>query len=140
MAPFPNAVVFLASGGSDAIDTAGKLARRYWDVMGKPHKTLFVSREHSYHGMHAIGTSLVGHAGDAQRLRRRAVRPEVAQVPALDVEATARLFEQRRDEIAAFIGEPVIGAGGVIPPTGRLLARRSTSSAASTTSCSSPTR
>jgi adenosylmethionine-8-amino-7-oxononanoate aminotransferase len=40
-------------------------------------------------------------------------------VPALDVEATARLFEQRRDEIAAFVGEPVIGAGGVIPPTGR---------------------
>ena len=40
--------------------TAGKLARRYWDVVGKPNKTLLVSREHSYHGMHALGTSLVG--------------------------------------------------------------------------------
>ena len=60
IAPISNAVVYLASGGSDAIETAGKLARRYWDVMGKSHKTLFVSREHSYHGMHALGTSLVG--------------------------------------------------------------------------------
>ena len=117
MAPFPNAVVFLASGGSDAIDTAGKLARRYWDVMGKPHKTLFVSREHSYHGMHALGTSLVGMPAMRNGYGGEPFVPDVAQVPALDVDATARLFEQRRDEIAAFIGEPVIGAGGVIPPT-----------------------
>jgi len=38
-------------------------------------------------------------------------------VPALDVDAVARVFDQRRDEVAAFVGEPVIGAGGVIPPT-----------------------
>jgi putrescine---pyruvate transaminase len=117
MAPFPNAVVFLASGGSDAVDTAGKLARRYWDVMGKPHKTLFVSREHSYHGMHALGTSLVGMPAMRNGYGGEPFVPDVAQVPALDIDATARLFEQRRDEIAAFIGEPVIGAGGVIPPT-----------------------
>jgi putrescine aminotransferase len=55
-APIPNAAVYLGSGGSDAIDTAGKIARRYWDVVGKPNKTLLVSREHSYHGMHALGT------------------------------------------------------------------------------------
>jgi putrescine aminotransferase len=42
---------------------------------------------------------------------------EVVHVPALDIDAVARLFEQRRDEIAMFVGEPVIGAGGVIPPT-----------------------
>jgi adenosylmethionine-8-amino-7-oxononanoate aminotransferase len=42
---------------------------------------------------------------------------EVVRVPAMDVDAVARLFEQRRDEIALFVGEPVIGAGGVIPPT-----------------------
>jgi adenosylmethionine-8-amino-7-oxononanoate aminotransferase len=41
----------------------------------------------------------------------------VAQVPALDVDAVAHLFEERGSEIAAFVGEPVIGAGGVIPPT-----------------------
>jgi adenosylmethionine-8-amino-7-oxononanoate aminotransferase len=117
LAPFPDAVVFLASGGSDAIDTATKLARRYWDVVGKPHKTLLVSREHSYHGMHAMGTSLGGIPALRNGYGGEPFIAEVVHVPALDVEATARVFEQRRDEIAAFVGEPVIGAGGVIPPT-----------------------
>jgi putrescine---pyruvate transaminase len=117
LAPFPEAVVFLASGGSDAIDTATKLARRYWDVVGKPHKTLLVSREHSYHGMHAMGTSLGGIPALRNGYGGEPFIAEVVHVPALDVEATARVFEQRRDEIAAFVGEPVIGAGGVIPPT-----------------------
>jgi putrescine aminotransferase len=117
LAPFPDAVVFLGSGGSDAIDTATKLARRYWDVVGKPHKTLLVSREHSYHGMHAMGTSLGGIPALRNGYGGEPFIAEVVHVPALDVEATARLFEQRRDEIAAFVGEPVIGAGGVIPPT-----------------------
>jgi adenosylmethionine-8-amino-7-oxononanoate aminotransferase len=119
LAPFPNAVVFLGSGGSDAIDTATKLARRYWDVVGQPHRTLLVSREHSYHGMHAMGTSLGGIPALRNGYGGEPFIAEVVHVPALDVEATARLFEQRRDEIAAFVGEPVIGAGGVIPPTER---------------------
>ena len=117
LAPFENAVVFLASGGSDAIDTAMKLARRYWDVVGKPQKTLLVSREHAYHGMHAMGTSLVGMPAMRNGYGGEPFINEVVRVPALDVEAVARLFDQRRDEIAAFVGEPVIGAGGVIPPT-----------------------
>jgi adenosylmethionine-8-amino-7-oxononanoate aminotransferase len=117
LSPIPNAVVFLASGGSDAIDTAGKLARRYWDVVGKPNKTLLVSREHAYHGMHAMGTSLGGMPIMQAGYGGEPFINEVVHVPALDVDATARLFEQRRDEIAAFVGEPVIGAGGVIPPT-----------------------
>jgi putrescine---pyruvate transaminase len=117
IAPVPGSKVFFTSGGSDSVDTAAKLARRYWDVVGKPHKTLLVSREHSYHGMHALGTSLVGMPAMRNGYGGEPFVPDVAQVPALDVDATARLFEQRRDEIAAFIGEPVIGAGGVIPPT-----------------------
>ncbi len=117
LSPIPNAVVFLASGGSDGIDTAGKLARRYWDVVGKPNKTLLVSREHAYHGMHAMGTSLGGMPIMQAGYGGEPFINEVVRVPALDVDAVARLFEQRRDEIAAFIGEPVIGAGGVIPPT-----------------------
>jgi putrescine aminotransferase len=118
LAPIPNAVVYLGSGGSDAIDTAGKLARRYWDVVGKPQKTLLVSREHSYHGMHALGTSLVGmpvmrtgYGGGGEPLVDAVLR-----VPAFDVDAVAKLFDQRGSEIAAFFGEPVIGAGGVYPP------------------------
>jgi len=55
LAPIPNAVVFLGSGGSDAVDTAAKLARRYWDVVGKPEKRVIVSREFGYHGMHGWG-------------------------------------------------------------------------------------
>jgi putrescine---pyruvate transaminase len=116
MSPIANAVVFLASGGSDAIDTAMKLARRYWDVVGKPNKTLLVSREHSYHGMHAMGTSLTGMPAMRNGYGGEPFINEVLHVPALDVEAVARLFDQRRDEIAAFVGEPVIGAGGVYPP------------------------
>jgi putrescine aminotransferase len=117
LAPIPNAVVYLASGGSDAIDTAGKLARRYWDVVGKPNKTLMVSREHAYHGMHALGTSLGGMPIMQAGYGGEPFVNEVVRVPAMDVEAVSRLFEQRRDEIALFIGEPVIGAGGVYPPT-----------------------
>jgi putrescine aminotransferase len=117
LSPMPNSVVYLASGGSDAIDTAGKLARRYWDVVGKPNKVLMVAREHAYHGMHAMGTSLGGMPVMQQGYGGEPFINEVVRVPALDVDAVARLFEQRRDEIAFFVGEPVIGAGGVIPPT-----------------------
>jgi len=117
LSPIPNSVVFLGSGGSDAIDTATKLARRYWDVVGKPNKTLLVSREHSYHGMHAMGTSLGGIPALRNGYGGEPFINEVVHVPALDVDAVARVFDQRRDEVAAFVGEPVIGAGGVIPPT-----------------------
>ena len=117
LSPMPNSVVYLASGGSDAIDTAGKLARRYWDVVGKPNKTLMVSREHAYHGMHALGTSLGGMPIMQAGYGGEPFVNEVVRLPAMDVEAVARLFAQRRDEIALFVGEPVIGAGGVYPPT-----------------------
>ena len=117
LSPIPNSVVFLGSGGSDAIDTATKLARRYWDVVGQPNKTLLVSREHSYHGMHAMGTSLGGIPALRNGYGGEPFINEVVHVPVLDLDAVARVFDQRRDEVAAFIGEPVIGAGGVIPPT-----------------------
>jgi adenosylmethionine-8-amino-7-oxononanoate aminotransferase len=115
IAPFPNAVVFLGSGGSDAVDTAAKLVRRYWDVMGRPEKRVIVSREFGYHGMHGWGTSLVG-IGPMKTGYGGAFIDEVVNVGPMDVESLAALFEVRGSEIAAFIGEPVIGAGGVIPP------------------------
>jgi len=117
MSPMPNSVVYLASGGSDAIDTAAKIARRYWDVVGKPERTLLVSREHAYHGMHTMGTSLVGMPAMRNGYGGEPFVDEIVRVPALDVGAVEKLFDQRRGEIAAFFGEPVIGAGGVIPPT-----------------------
>lgn len=115
LAPIPNAVVFLGSGGSDAVDTAAKLARRYWDVLGHPERRIIVSREFAYHGMHGWGTSLVGMP--AMRTGYGgAFIDEVVHVGAMDGEELARVFEEHGKEIAAFIGEPVIGAGGVIPP------------------------
>jgi putrescine aminotransferase len=115
LAPIPNAVVFLGSGGSDAVDTAAKLARRYWDVVGRPEKRVIVSREFGYHGMHGWGTSLVGIAPMKSGYGGNFI-DEVVNVGSMDVETLGALFAERSDEIAAFIGEPVIGAGGVYPP------------------------
>ncbi len=115
LAPIPNAVVFLGSGGSDAVDTAAKLARRYWDVVGKPEKRVIVSREFGYHGMHGWGTSLVGIAPMKAGYGGNFI-DEVVNVGSMDVETLGALFAERSAEIAAFIGEPVIGAGGVYPP------------------------
>ena len=115
LAPIPNAVVFLGSGGSDAVDTAAKLARRYWDVVGKPEKRVIVSREFGYHGMHGWGTSLVGIAPMKAGYGGNFI-DEVVNVGSMDVETLGALFTERDGEIAAFIGEPVIGAGGVYPP------------------------
>ena len=64
------AVFFTSGGGSDAVDTAAKLARRYWDAIGRPEKQIIISREHGYHGVNAFGTSLAGHPGQPHGLRR----------------------------------------------------------------------
>jgi putrescine aminotransferase len=115
LAPIDDAVVFFGSGGSDAVDTAAKLARRYWDVVGQPGKRVIVSREHGYHGMHAWGTALAGIPGNKAGYGGEIIE-EVVHVGAADTESLGALFESRGPEIAAFIGEPVIGAGGVYPP------------------------
>src|SRR5262247_1829321 len=61
LAPVPGARVFLTpGGGSDAVDTAGKLARAYWRAVGQPARQVIISRSHAYHGMNAYGTSLGG--------------------------------------------------------------------------------
>ncbi|HUQ77416.1 MAG TPA: aminotransferase class III-fold pyridoxal phosphate-dependent enzyme [Patescibacteria group bacterium] len=115
LSPIPNAVVFLGSGGSDAVETAAKLVRRYWDVMGHPERRVIVSREFGYHGMHGWGTSLVG----IEPMRTGyggTFIDEVVNVGSMDTETLGALFAERGHEIAAFIGEPVIGAGGVYPP------------------------
>ncbi|MEX1172073.1 MAG: aminotransferase class III-fold pyridoxal phosphate-dependent enzyme, partial [Chloroflexota bacterium] len=115
LAPIDDAVVFFGSGGSDAVDTAAKLVRRYWDVVGRPEKRLIVSREHGYHGMHAWGTSLAGIPGNKSGYGGDII-DEVAHVGVADTAQLAALLERRGSEIAAFIGEPVVGAGGVYPP------------------------
>jgi adenosylmethionine-8-amino-7-oxononanoate aminotransferase len=114
LAPMPGAKVFLTSGGSDAIDTAAKLARRYWDAAGRPEKQGFVTRESGYHGLHGVGTSIGGLAVNREGFGR--LLSDTAQIPVNDAHALEALLAVEADTIAAFFCEPVIGAGGVIPP------------------------
>ena len=112
-APMP-AKVFLSSGGSDAIDTAAKLARRYWWEIGQPERTVLISRTAAYHGTHGFGTALGGIPRNREGFGPLAETIQVRHDSLEDLEETfARLGPQR---VAAVFVEPVIGAGGVYPP------------------------
>lgn len=115
IAPIPDGVVFFTSGGSESVETAAKLVRRYWDAVGRPEKQIIVAREHSYHGMAAYGTSLAGIPGNRDGYGPLVQGTEF--IPHDDPDALARLLEDHGDRVAAFIAEPVIGAGGVYPPS-----------------------
>lgn len=111
----PGARVFLTSGGSDSVDTAGKLVRRYFALRGEPERKVVINREGSYHGTHAFGTSLAGIPANADGWG--ALVPEVEQVTAFNAEALEeKIRELGAARVAAFFAEPVIGAGGVYPP------------------------
>jgi len=114
LAPLTDAAVFFTTAGSDAVESAVKLARRYWSAVGRPEKQVIVAREKAYHGVSGYGTSLSGIPANREGFGKLA--PEVEHVPYGDVDALARLLDERAAEVAAFIGEPVIGAGGVYPP------------------------
>ena len=115
VAPMADAKVFFTSGGSDAVDTAVKLVRRYWDLVGRPHRTTIITRERAYHGMHLAGTSLAGIP--ANRAGHGPLDEGVVNVAWDDPEALAwQIDELGADRVAAFFCEPVIGAGGVYPP------------------------
>ena len=122
MAPMPDAKVFFTSGGSDSVDTAVKLVRRYWDVVGQPDRQQIITRTHSYHGMHVGGTQLSG-------IPVNRVGPDddgsaivTWDDPQALADAIDRIGEHR---VAAFFCEPVIGAGGVFTaPAGYLEAVR----------------
>lgn len=124
MSPAADAKVFFTSGGSDAVDTAVKIVRRYWSLLGQPTRTMILTRTRAYHGMHLAGTSLAGIP--ANREGHGPLDAEVGQVPWDDAQALAdRIDEIGADRVAAFFCEPVIGAGGVFaPPEGYLAAVR----------------
>lgn len=121
LVPIDNPRVFLTSGGSDAVDVAAKLARRYWQLQGRSEKTGIVTRELAYHGLHAFGTSIAGIGFN--RAGYGDLVPNTTRVPTNDAEAFERLASERGEEIAAFFCEPVIGTGGVIPPAEGYLER-----------------
>jgi adenosylmethionine-8-amino-7-oxononanoate aminotransferase len=115
-----NSRVFFTSGGSDSVDTAAKLARRYWFEVGKPEKLTIISREGCYHGAHSYGTSLAGIAGNREGFGPL-VR-ETVRVPRFDSQALADTIDEIGSEnVAAFFAEPMINAGVWAPSDDYLL-------------------
>jgi putrescine aminotransferase len=123
--------VFYANSGSEAVDTIIRLARHYWILEGKPTKRVIISREWGYHGSTIAGAS----AGGMSDMHRQAGdMPGFAQVqppywymyggglsPDEFGRAAAHALERKiielgPENVAAFIGEPIQGAGGVIIP------------------------
>lgn len=115
ISPDPDSKVFFGSGGSDAVDTAAKLARRYFSVIGQPERTVIIAREWAYHGMHGYGTSLGGIQPNRAGYGGEMI-PDVAFVPHDDAEAVDKAIDHiGAHRVAGIFVEPVIGAGGVRP-------------------------
>ncbi len=132
LAPPGMSRVFFAGSGSEANDTVLRLVRRYWDVMGRPTKKTVIARWNAYHGSTVASASLGGmkpmHAqGDLPipgiaHVRQpywfgegRGTDPdEFGLLCARAIEE--KILELGPENVAAFIGEPVQGAGGVIVP------------------------
>jgi putrescine aminotransferase len=112
-APMP-ARVFLGSGGGDAIDTAAKLARRYWAELGQPERTVLIGRTAGYHGTHGFGTAIGGIPANREGFGPLADTVQVAHDSAEAMRA--KITEIGPERVAAVFVEPVIGAGGVYPP------------------------
>ncbi|WP_030070424.1 aspartate aminotransferase family protein [Halomonas alkaliantarctica] len=125
--------VFFTGSGSEANDTVLRMIRRYWAIKGKPEKQWVISRENGYHGSTVAGMSLGGMApmhdqggpcvpgithicqpywfGEGRDMSRESFGKQCAQ--ALE----EQILALGEDKVAAFIAEPVQGAGGaIIPP------------------------
>ena len=115
LAPLDDPRIFLGSGGGDAIDTAAKLARRYFAAIGTPERTHLISRSQGYHGTHGMGTSIGGIPANRQDVGP--LDPDASVVPYDSLEALEAEIERvGADRVAAVFVEPVIGAGGVRQP------------------------
>jgi adenosylmethionine-8-amino-7-oxononanoate aminotransferase len=114
LAPMPGARVFLVGSGSEAVDTALKLARLSHYRAGDVQRSLVVSRAPSYHGVTYGAVSATGLP--ANQAGFGPLLPDVVQTPHDDLAAVERVAEDQGDRLAAIIAEPVVGAGGVYPP------------------------
>jgi adenosylmethionine-8-amino-7-oxononanoate aminotransferase len=101
------------------------MARRYFNLTGQPDRTVLLTREWAYHGMHGWGTTLAGIAGNDEGYGP--LMPDVVKVPWDSPDALRETIDDiGADRIAALFCEPVIGAGGVRPaPDGYLKQARS---------------
>lgn len=124
--------VFFTGSGSEANDTVLRMVRRYWDLMGKPEKKTLISRRNAYHGSTVAGASL----GGMEYMHKQGDLPipGIAHIEqpywyglggdmdpdAFGLKAASwledKILEIGPDKVAAFIGEPIQGAGGVIIP------------------------
>jgi putrescine---pyruvate transaminase len=115
LAPVDDARIFLTSGGGDSIDTAAKLARRYFHALGQPERVHLIGRAQGYHGTHGHGTSIGGIP--ANRDGMGPLDPYTSHVPHDDLAALEAEVERiGADRVAAIFAEPVMGAGGVHQP------------------------
>ena len=124
--------IFFAGSGSEAIDTIMRLARHYWAIQGKPYRNILIARENAYHGSTIGGTSLGGMSGmhkqggplvpGIEHIRQPYWYGEGGDMSEDEFGLVcARALEEKildvgPDNVAAFIGEPIQGAGGVIVP------------------------
>lgn len=115
LAPVADARVFLGSGGGDGIETAAKLALRYWQEVGERGRTRLISRTAGYHGTHGYGTSIGGI--EENRIGYGSLVDVSSTVPHDSLQALEMELDRLGETTAAaFFVEPVIGAGGVYPP------------------------
>jgi adenosylmethionine-8-amino-7-oxononanoate aminotransferase len=112
--PHPDGRVFLGCSGSEAVDTALKIARLVHQRKGDTERQVVVTRTNGYHGTNFGGTSVQGIAPNRQGWGD--LVPHVIEIPNDDIEAAATVFAQQGERIAAVIAEPIQGAGGVWPP------------------------
>jgi len=120
IAPMADSRIFFCSSGSEAIDSAMKLARIAHVQAGQPQRKLIISRTRGYHGVAYGGTSAQGIVPN--RTDFGPFVADVVQVPADDIEGLATLMAQHSDTIAAVLTEPVQGAAGIYPPADGYLA------------------
>jgi putrescine aminotransferase len=124
--------VFFSGSGSEGNDTVVRMVRRYWDVLGQPERSVIISRQNAYHGSTMAGASLGGMSG--MHAQGGLPIPGIVHIEQpfwfehgqgmsrddFGVKAAswleAKILEIGAYRIAAFIGEPVQGAGGVIVP------------------------
>jgi len=124
--------VFYTGSGSEANDTILRMVRRYWDIEGQPQRKVIISRHNAYHGSTVAGASLGGMQGMHEQgdlpipnivhieqpchfeNGRGMPADEYGIVAARRLEE--KILELGPERVAAFIGEPVQGAGGVIIP------------------------
>jgi putrescine aminotransferase len=126
--------VFLTGGGSESVDTAIRLVRRYWQLEGQPDRNVIIGRVNGYHGSTIAGASLGGmawmheqgllpmpgieHIGQPYWFERGAGRTPDEFGIAAARELEERIVALGPERVAAFFAEPVQGAGGVIIPPG----------------------